>query len=206
MIPARLWLLAALLPMLSACSIFKWGDDGRSDYTRAAAVKSLEVPEGLIAPGQLSKLYSIPGEDGAPVVVAQVGDAPLLPEGRRLRLEKDGDLHWLSATVEPRLLWPHLENFWKVRGIEIDRADAEKGVIYTKWKVSGKGGDKVRHQYTLRLKPTAYQSGGQSKIGSKVFITAISSKRSGREWLRLPADPKVEAKMLMRLQAYLAGL
>lgn len=203
---SRILWTALLLLALPGCSIFKWGDDGTSDYARAAAIKSLEAPEGLIAPGQLSRQFDIPGEGGESVKPAQVGNAPLLPDTRRLRLEKDGALHWLSATVEPRLLWPHLENFWKVRGIKIERSDKRKGVVYTDWKITSQGEEKVRHQFTMRLKPTAYSSGGQSKIGSKVFITAISSKRSGREWLRLPADPKLEARMLGRLQAYLAGL
>ena len=169
----RIFILAALMPVLSACSIVKFGDDGREDYSRAAAVKALEAPSGLVAPGQLSKAYSIPGEGGDAVAPMRVTDLPVLPEDRRLRLEKSGQLYWLSTTIEPTTLWPHLQNFWKVRGIDVERSFAQKGTIYTaKNVVKDSNNQELRHAYTLRVKPASYRAGGHTKVGSRIYITA----------------------------------
>ncbi len=202
----RLLMLVGLVPLLTACAIFKFGDDGTANFKHASAVQALEAPEGLIAPGQLSQRFTIPGEGGAPVTRVQVGDAPELPDMRRLKLEQKGEQQWLSAAIEPKILWPHLSNFWKVRGIPVERDNASEGVMTALHTVKNSEGIELRHQYTLSIKPTSYQVQGHTKIGSKMFITAKSSQRVGNEWLGIPAQRQVASSMLIRLQSYLAGL
>lgn len=195
-----LWFLALLGALtLSGCSVVKWGDDGAGDYTRSVSLSSLHAPAGLVTPGGQNDRFSVPGEGGDKLNPGLKVQTPKLPEGARLRIERQGQLYWVASDHKPSVLWPHLKNFWRVNDFSLANIDQRNGLLTTHWAPSRIASLKdVEHEYRMRVIP--FQK------GSRVFITIRSRKNLNGQMQAMSSSAKLEMAMLSKLHTYLSGL
>lgn len=232
--PVRLATLL-LLASLGGCSTISgfFGDEKKPDYQSAAQrTRPLEVPpdltqlardsryqpqggvisaSGIRNPGQATAAAA-PGATTA-VATTQFGD---------VRVERDGQIRWLSTPRTPEQVWPQLKTFWEQRGTPMAKVDAPAGILETEW-VENKdkvAGDLIRN--TLgKIAPGLFDSGLRDRFltrlerrpdgGSDIFLTHrgaqeiyVGIQRDQTSW-QPRQDPALEAATLQQLLMALSG-
>lgn len=145
----------ALMLSLSACSSLNDTFSGdKVDYRRSSNRSSpLEVPPDLTqlatdtrfqpAPGTVVNASSYGPAASAPAgSTATGGAAATLPVGGvqvapqavgDVRIERLGELRWLSTPLTPEQLWPQLESFWEDRRLALVTNKPDIGILETEW-------------------------------------------------------------------------
>jgi len=208
-------------------------ENKKVDY-KAAAVKvpSLEVPPDLTAPAAEDH-YTIP--DGSASVAnysdfakggsaSQARASSVLPESRKVRLERNGTQHWLVVDDKAENVWPVIKEFWQENGFVIKTDNPQAGIIETDWaenrakipmdgirKIIGKVLDGMydsgeRDMYRVRLER------GKDGNSTEIYLTQygkeevlIGVDKSTSKWQPRPSDPGMEITMLQMLMAKLGG-
>ncbi len=221
-----------LLCTLAACSSVDSVVSGdKIDYRNATAKPTpLEVPPDLTqlavdpryAPqaGVISAAaLQAPGAPtAAPVATNLVAPAAL----GDVRIERQGNLRYLSTPLTPEQLWPQLQAFWKERGLTLAVDQADVGVMETDWaenrarlsddiirRTLGKVFDSLfstgeRDKYRTRVERTA--------TGSEIYITHrgleetyTNQLKDSTTWRPRPSEPLLEGEMLSRLMIKLGA-
>ena len=220
-----------LLGTLAACSSIDSVVSGdKIDYRTATAKPTpLEVPPDLTqlavdpryAPqaGVISAAaLQAPGVTASAPVTNQVAPAAL----GNVRIERQGNLRYLSTPQTPEQLWPQLQAFWKERGLTLAVDQADVGVMETDWaenrarlsddiirKTLGKVFDSLfstgeRDKYRTRVERTAQ--------GSEVYIVHrgmeevyTNALKESTTWKPRPSEPLLEGEMLSRLMIKLGA-
>ena len=184
---------------LAGCGALKWGDDGSHDYSRSVALPPLQTGPGMVAPSTRDDSFQVPGEGGLKLNPQIKVQTPKLPDGARLRIEKQGKLYWMASNHKPSMLWPHLKNFWRVNDYSLTDIDQRNGILTTHWTDSRRAEyPDVQHEYRLRIIPY--------KQGSRTYITVRTRRIADGSMQLLASSTKLELEMLSKLQTYLAGL
>lgn len=200
------WLLPVIMVMaMPGCSLFPEKEDVFKDSRSNAP---LEAPPGIKLPGR-NGAYDIP-EPGADLSAGPLADSDM-------RIERDGQLQWLSTKVAASELWGTLLAFWKEQNIKLEEADRSLGLIKTSWVESAAGLPRaglkgmvskalgtsevgVRDQYSMRLEP----DGKNSRIYlSHRGAVMKNSAGQGAGWELSQADPDQAGAMLTRLRLFL---
>ncbi len=220
-----------LLSTLAACSSIDNVVSGDKVDYRAAKSKPtpLEVPPDLTqlavdpryAPqaGVISAAaLQTPGVPAAAPANNQVAPVTL----GDVRIERQGNLRYLSTTQTPEQVWPQLQAFWKERGLTLAVDQADVGVMETDWaenrarlsddivrKTLGKIFDSLfstgeRDKYRTRVERTAQ--------GSEIFIVHrgleevyTSPLKDSTTWKPRPSESLLEGEMLSRLMIKLGA-
>ena len=222
----------ALVCALTACSALdNLAGGDKLDY-RTAKTKAtpLEVPPdltqlavdpryapqaGVISATQLQQAPSAAAS--APVTNAvaptALGD---------VRLERQGDLRYLSTNVPPDQLWPQLQEFWRERGLALAVDQPEIGVMETVWSENrAKISDDIIRRTVGRVFDALYDTGERDKYrmrverserGADIYITHrgmqevyVNQLKDTTTWKPRPSDPLLEGEMLSRLMVKLGA-
>lgn len=220
----------AVLASMTACTT-TFGNNKNADFKTEGAVRpSLEVPPDLVTPGTNDR-YAIPGKPGDASLstytqarsTSKVATDTVLPVNNSgLRIERSGTTRWLVAPGTPEQRWPELRAFWLDSGFTLAVDKPEIGVLETNWaenrsnipmdflrKWLGKVGDAVydsglRDRFRVRMErgsaPGTVEFFFAHQGAEEKYVDAIQTR-----WEIRPTDPMLEAEMLNRFMARLAG-
>ena len=220
-----------LLSTLAACSSIDGVVSGdKIDYRNATAKPTpLEVPPDLTqlavdpryAPqaGVISAAaLQAPGVAASAPVTNQVAPAAL----GNLRIERQGNLRYLSTTQTPEQLWPQLQAFWKERGLTLAVDQADVGVMETDWAENrARLSDDIIRKTLGKVFDSLFSTGERDKYRTRVERTAQGSEiyivhrgmeevyanqlKDSTTWKPRPSEPLLEGEMLSRLMIKLGA-
>lgn len=231
-----LFVLSIVMLVLAGCGSMDL-EGKRVDYKSASAatakVPSLEIPPDLTAPG-VEDRYAIP--DGGEETVASYstfaksGASPqaraattVLPEMKKVHLERDGSLRWLVVGDRAENVWVPIKAFWQEQGFIIKSENPQAGIIETDWAenraripkgglrgIVGKAFDGLydsgeRDMYRTRLERSKNGSSTEIYISYYGKIEVMDKDGNSTRWQSRPNDPEMEISMLQMLMAKLGG-
>ncbi len=222
----------ALVCSLTACSSLDSVVSGdKIDYRSKAASKPtpLDVPPDLTqlavdpryAPqaGVISAAaLQAPGAAASAPVTNLVAPASL----GEVRLERQGNLRYLSTPIQPDQLWPQLEAFWKERGLNLVVDQADVGVMETEWAENRvKLSDDIVRRTLGKVFDSLFSTGERDKYrtrversprGTDIYIAHrgleevyVNQQKDTTTWKPRPSDPLLEGEMLSRLMIKLGA-
>jgi outer membrane protein assembly factor BamC len=168
----------ALLCTLTACSSLDSAASGDKVDYRTAKTKAtpLEVPPdltqlavdpryaptaGVISAAQLQA----PGVAASAPVTNQVAPTTL----GDVRLERQGNLRFLSTNIPTDQLWPLLQEFWKERGLALTVDQPDVGVMETVWAENrAKLSDDIIRKTIGKVFDSLYDTGERDKYRTRV--------------------------------------
>jgi outer membrane protein assembly factor BamC len=232
--PAIAAALVVLLTGLGACStIDEMVQGDKIDYRSAGAAKSkgLEVPPDLSQLARDSR-YQTPASGSVSAAALQAGTAaaaaaPSAPKVAldavgETRIERLGNLRWLSTPLTPEQLWPQLQAFWRDSGLTLQIDEPATGVMETTWAENRAKLPQDFIRATIgRVFDSVYSTGELDKFrtrvergpnGSEVYISHRGmievyrgALKDSTGWEARPSDPLLEAAMLSRLMVKLGA-
>lgn len=223
-----------LLGTLAACtSVDSLVSGDKIDYRSATAKPTpLEVPPDLTqlavdpryAPqaGVISAAaLQTPGSPTAalPVATSQVVAPAALGD---VRMERQGNLRYLSTPLTPEQLWPQLQAFWKERGLTLAVDQPDVGVMETDWAENrAKLQDDIIRRTLGRVIDSLFSTGERDKYRTRVERTASGSEiyivhrgleeaytnqlKDSTTWRPRASEPLLESEMLSRLMVKLGA-
>jgi outer membrane protein assembly factor BamC len=218
---------------LAGCSSLESLATGdKVDYRSAASTKPtpLEVPPDLTqlavdpryAPqaGVISAaaIQGPAGQASAPVATNTVAPTSL----GEVRLERQGNLRYLSTTLPADQLWPQLQAFWKERGLALVVDQPDVGVMETDWAENrAKLSDDIVRRTLGRVFDSLFSTGERDKYrtrverserGTDIYIAHrgmeevyVNQLKDSTTWKARPSDPMLEGEMLSRLMVKLGA-
>ena len=220
-----------LLGTLAACSSIDSVVSGdKIDYRTAKAKPTpLEVPPDLTqlavdpryAPqaGVISAAaLQAPGVAASAPVTDQVAPVAL----GNVRMERQGNLRYLSTPLTPEQLWPQLQAFWKERGLALAVDQPDVGVMETDWAENrAKLSDDIVRKTLGKIFDSLFSTGERDKYRTRVERTAQGSEvyivhrgmeevytnalKESTTWKPRPSEPLLEGEMLSRLMIKLGA-
>lgn len=229
----RLLLATALAAALAGCSGFGFkSTDYKSAQARAA--QPLEVPPELTAP-TMDDRYAIPdpraqtsfsaySQRGGGTPTTASGAPAVLPRIEGVRMERSGDQRWLVVKGEPERVWSVVREFWVDAGYPLVREQPEIGIMETEWyedrakipddivrRTVGRVLDRMwstarRDKFRTRLEKGAEPGTTEVFVSNRAVEEVYTTNtQDSTKWQPLPADRELEAEMLARIQAKIAG-
>ena len=224
-----LCLLAALA--VSACQTI--AEKRKIDYKSTRTLPPLDVPPDLSVPeGGKAATEAAPGaatysgfvtEKGTSTKASVGGD--VLPDIDGIRLQRDGQIRWLTVKLSADRLWPKVREFVLNNGLIIDKENPQTGVIETDWaenrakvgtsfqKVLAKSlgtlySTGMRDKFRIRLEKGSEPGTTEIYLSHRGMEEIIVTKGSGSDigetkWGPRPSDPGLEAEMLRLLMVSL---
>jgi outer membrane protein assembly factor BamC len=234
MLLRQLAIAAAVLP-LAGCTMFGLFPNKPPEYKTAAAraAQPLEVPPELAAP-TMDDRYSIPdpraqttysaySQRPTATSTAPTG-ATVLPKFDGVRLERHLDQRWLVVKGEPQKVWPVVREFWIDSGYRLLREAPELGLMETDWfeDRSKIPQDIIRRtiglvaeglwSYPRRDKFRTRLEKGVEPGTTEIFVSNrnveevyTNVNKENVKWEPKPVDKELEAEMLTRIMAKIAG-
>jgi outer membrane protein assembly factor BamC len=222
-----------LLTLLSGCSALDSLATGdKIDYRSNARAKPtpLEVPPDLTqlavdpryAP-QAGVISAASLQGPAAAASAPVTDAVAPTSLGDVRLERQGNLRYLSTTIPPDQLWPQLQAFWKDRGLALVVDQPDVGVMETDWAENrAKLSDDIIRRTLGKVFDSFFSTGERDKFRTRVertpsgstdiFITHrgleevyTNTLKDSTTWKPRASDPLLEGEMLSRLMVKLGA-
>ena len=223
----RIWLVCALVLLLSGCGLFgsKNSSDPGGYKGQAQPQGPLEVPPDL-APLPRDDRYALPAGTSANALrAAATGTAsPTVSlSGAHARLVRDGAQRWLAVDVPPEKAYDVIKDFWTSQGYKLTLDEPVLGIVQTDWEekhprveegliqqalniiVRSVNSTGLRDQYRTRVERTPTNT-------SEIFITHhgleevySSNDKTTTAWQPRPRDPELEAEMLQRLLVRFEG-
>ncbi|GAA5524090.1 outer membrane protein assembly factor BamC [Microbulbifer aestuariivivens] len=195
---------------LSGCGVF--GENGYfrdrgNDYQLANSLPPLQLPEGVEAKSQ-EELYEIPqvgsadlerGEFEVPRPQALAVNAGL----ERVKIQKLGNRRWVLVSQPPEEVWPQLHYFLRTSGLQLERSDANAGVMETTW-LQFKDAPDTKDKYRLRV-----ESGVQPDT-TEIHVRHLSAPAempasAAVTWPELSSSPEREGWMIDEMSSVLAA-
>ena len=216
----------SLLIVLTACS----STPDEPDYKNSVVTPTLEMPPNIIR-AESNKNLTLPGSNiGEPANsgrYVQTGDqratARVLPSLGDIRINGEGDLHWLSVPSAAEVVFPLVRDFWIGEGLTLEVEEPITGMFRTTWSASKAASESSffsrllesmrasdsKHQYTTRLLRSADKSAThifiahrqQERVVQEEGGSFVDNDRQG--WQMAPADPAREFEMLSRMMVFL---
>lgn len=227
--PVRSAVAVTAILFVSGCAL--WHHEPAT-YERAAARPALEIPPDLATPATTGALppapagaaSSTPEGVAAPAASAAPG---VLPASPVVALERAGGQRWLRVAGTPSAVWSSVRAFFIKRGYFIAAEHPAAGIFVTDWRSD------IIHQHKDflerhlgKLFPSLYSNGGEERYrvrlepGTTADVTEVYVQHQGIRqvvvgqgtvdtasfyWEFEAPNPELDAEMLSRLGAYLAG-
>jgi outer membrane protein assembly factor BamC len=186
------------------------------DLTQLSRDSRYQQPSGSVSASTFQAAASAPA-------VAVVATATVAPQAvGDFRLERQGDVRWLSTTQSPEEVFPKVSAFWKDSGFSLIEDRADTGVIETDWaedraklpldiirRTIGKAVDGLYStgkldKFRTRIERTA--TGCDIYITQRSMVEVYSDQRKENTiWQPAPGDPQLEAEFLSRLMVRLGA-
>jgi outer membrane protein assembly factor BamC len=235
MLLRKLAIAAAILPLAGCTMFGLFGNKTAEYKTAAArAPQPLEVPPELSAP-TMDDRYSIPdprtqttysaySQRPTAGAGAAASGPTVLPKFDGVTLERHGDQRWLVVKGEPQKVWPVVREFWIDSGYKLLRESPELGLMETDWfEDRGKiPQDIIRRtlglvaeglwSYPRRDKFRTRLEKGVAPGTTEIFVSNrnveevyTNVNKENVKWEPKPVDKELEAEMLTRIMAKIAG-
>lgn len=215
----------ALALLLAGCSTSMFSSD-RVDYrSQSVKVNPLEVPPDLTQLGKNSRYQTQGGTVSASAMATggstAAATASMVPTVAPMqvgdyKVERDGNLRWLSVPRPPDQVWPIVVSFWQDLGFSLEEKNEAAGVVVTNWAenraklpqdiIRGTLGGFLdsaystgeMDQYRTRIERTP--TGSEIFISHKGMIEVYTTpQKDFTKWEPRPSDPDLENEMLSRL-------
>lgn len=224
-------LLLCLLAALAVGACQTIADKRKIDYKSTRTLPPLDIPPDLAAPeGATGAEAGTPGAatySGFVSGEAQkkaITGSEVLPEFNGIKLERAGQIRWLTVKLPPEQVWPKAREFILDRGLIVDKENPQTGVLETDWAENranvGSGMQKIltkslgtlyatglRDKYRIRLERGAVPGTTEIYLSHRGMVeTLINSDPTGvgeTRWQPRPSDPDLEAEMLRLLMVSL---
>jgi len=140
-----------------------------------------------------------------------------------VKLERNGQMRWLSVNQPPEKVWEQVKAFWLEAGFELPVATPAAGFMETNWsenraKLPQTGIRKLLGSLTDSLYDTGERDQFRTRIertangGSEVYISHRgvmevweNDRKEQTKWVGRPTSTDLEAEMLARLMVKLGG-
>ena len=219
-----------LVTLLTACETLS--SDDEIDYRTSEITPTLEIPPDLISRSSNRNL-SLPGSEvgtaansGRYVETGNLNvELRTLPLIENIKLEGQGDLHWIRVPEKAEKVYPLIRNFWAEQGFRLQLDEPALGLMETEWLTSKSGSESFfaaifesmagadsKDQYITRLERASDNTGTLIFLahrGQERFVedpdkkTVIVATGRTQGWQMMPADPNKESAMLSRIMIYL---
>jgi outer membrane protein assembly factor BamC len=217
-------LISGSVLVLSACQALDFDVGDRIDYKNNKSVNALEVPPDLSAPDYDPTYSTVPGGSVSAAALAR-GEArsdsrAVLPANAGIQIMHDGNVRWLQVNAPAEAVWPKLQEFWRVMGMDIKRDEPRVGIMETDWaenkaeipldfirKALGKAFEGMydagsRDRFKIRLERP-------STGATNVYLSHERAEEhvsgTGTKWEYKPSKPELEGEMLNRLMIFMQG-
>ena len=203
------------------------------DYRNTRSLPPLEVPPDLAATATATRPEGSAGGSATYSGYAgrqesrRPGSEPVLPKNANVRLAREDQARFVVVSAEPAAVWGEVRDFLTKNGLSIARENARAGLIETDWAENyalvGAASDSrlakwfksffsvgVRDKYRVRLERgvepgttevyLAHSGMQELALDDSDFVAGAKAG-----WKPRPRDPELEAEMLHRLVAFLAG-
>ena len=231
----RIALALATAAALGGCSWFGGSKSTEYKGAQARVAQPLEVPPELTSPTmddryaipdpRAQTTYSAYSQRTGPQAGPAGGGAPaVLPKVEGVKIERAGDQRWLVVKGEPDRVWTVVRDFWVEAGYPLTREQPEIGIMETEWyEDRSKIPDDIIRRTIGRVLENMYSTARRDKFRTRlekgaepgtteVFVSNrameevfTTSTQDSTKWQPLPADRELEAEMLARIQAKIAG-
>lgn len=186
------------------------------DLTQATGDPRFKAPAGTATYSQYAQQTKA---DGA--AVTSSAQAAVLPQYKDVRVERDGDLRWLSTSIPPDQLYSRVADFFTENGFNLEKADPKAGLMTTNWAENrAKIPQDALRQLLGNVLDSLYDSGTRDKFSarieragnrSEVYIShqhmveehVAASVDSTIVWKNGREDPGLNAAMIARLMVFL---
>src|SRR5690606_13970894 len=223
--------LTALLSLTACSDINEFlGNDDSFDSNSPRRGDPLSIPPDLTqapsapryrAPETGATTFSEYQQQGqAAQQAASVGQPSVLPQRNDMRVERDGQLRWLSIDRPPEEVFPKLVDFWNEQGFNVVVNNPQAGLIQTDWAENrAKIPEGWIRQALGKIIDFAFDSGERERFRTRVervdgnrtevFVSheQMIEKRSDStdlvSWTPGKEDPGLNAAMLARMLVYL---
>ena len=222
------WAVLGLAVGLSACTLTTF-QESKIDYKSAgkSQTPNLEVPPDL---NQLSQdnRYNVPG--GVASAAAMQANALAAKPADNVtatnnigdvRIERDGNQHWLVVKRAPDKLWEPVRDFWLESGFIFVTEDRQLGIMETDWAENrAKLPQDVIRKTLGKVFDSLYSTGERDKFrirmerdnngATSIYLTHrgmeevyTSSNKDNTIWQPRARDPELETEFLRRLMVKL---
>jgi outer membrane protein assembly factor BamC len=204
------------------------------DYkSESKQVRPLEIPPDLASPN-ITDRYAVPDSSAtySETNQAQPGggtaNPALVPPIAQARIERGGSQRWLVVEAPPEKVWPMLKDFWQETGFIVVSENEQTGVMETDWAENrAKIPQGVIRNLLGKVLDQAYSSPERDKFHTRIergqkaattevyishrgmyemYVNDANMRQTGRTvWQPRPSDPELEAEMLRRFMAKVAG-
>jgi len=212
--------------------------DKQVEYKREQqAEKNLELPPDLTS-SRVNDLMAVPdnfagvGTNYSEYVVdrglrgqggAMRTGGSVLPANPDMRIERDGDVRWLTVKADPDALWDRVLDFWQDQGVLLNEQNPEAGIMMTSWLENKANLSNDIITETLSsvfdgLYETGYRDAYRIRFErsgemTEIFMThygmeeKLAGENAGKTiiWEQRPRDPELEIVMLRRLMIFLGA-
>ena len=235
------YIIAGLAISLAGCSSLDTDGlipDKQVEYKREQqAEKNLELPPDLTS-SRVNDRMAVPdnfagvGTNYSEYVVdrglrgqggAMRTGGSVLPANPDMRIERDGDVRWLTVKADPDALWDRVLDFWQDQGVLLNEQNPEAGIMMTSWLENKANLSNDIITETLSsvfdgLYETGYRDAYRIRLERSGELTEIFMTHYGMEeklagenagktiiWEQRPRDPELEIVMLRRLMIFLGA-
>jgi len=235
------YIIAGLAISLAGCSSLDTDGlipDKQVEYKREQqAEKNLELPPDLTS-SRVNDRMAVPdnfagvGTNYSEYVVdrnlrgqggAMRTGGSVLPANPDMRIERDGDVRWLTIKADPDALWDRVLDFWQDQGVLLNEQNPEAGIMMTSWLENKANLSNDIITETLSsvfegLYETGYRDAYRIRFErsgemTEIFMThygmeeKLAGENAGKTiiWEQRPRDPELEVVMLRRLMIFLGA-
>ncbi len=129
--------------LISSCSWLGIKNNS-DDYLTSDSIPRVTIPEGLDTPVFTDALI-VPAVDdargltGVKVTVGLPDPLSTATGVEQIVIRKLGEDRWVFIDTPPAAVWPKIRLFWEVNNMELQSADARRGVLESVWLASVAG-------------------------------------------------------------------
>jgi outer membrane protein assembly factor BamC len=228
-IAASVYPVLIVAVLASGCS--SSGEKEQLSYRDSEITPTLEIPPDLT---QLSAEQNVdlpgskvglPANSGRYVETGNLNiEVRTLPTVEGIRIDGQGDLHWMEVPEKAEVLYPQIRTFWAEQGFRLIKDEPAVGVMETEWLSQVSGSDsffgsilesmknaEFKDQYKTRLERSADNEAthifiahrGQEQLVPDTEKQQIASLEAKGGWHFTKPDPAREYEMLSRMMLYL---
>jgi outer membrane protein assembly factor BamC len=212
--------------LISSCSWLGIKNNS-DDYLTSDSIPRVTIPEGLDTPVFTDALI-VPAVDdargltGVKVTVGLPDPLSTATGVEQIVIRKLGEDRWVFIDTPPAAVWPKIRLFWEVNNMELQSADARRGVLESVWLASVAGEpDKVfeslksgvawadsnatvQNKFRLSIEAGIRSGSSEVHLEHKQVPRGAPVRQDTANWNGTSDDGEIEAKVLSEL-AYFLG-
>lgn len=177
------WIVAVIASSLFGCASKEPGF-----YRHSPTIAQLEIPPDLTKP-DFQDNFEIPQ------VGISLTKEPLLSDGTKVKLQRDGRLRWLEISAEPVTVWGYVRDFWSSKDIPVAWQDIKLGVMETEW-LRNYDTSFAKDRFRVRVEPGATKGTTNLYVIHRGIQQHIGDIEAIPVWTDRLGDPELEIEVV----------